>query len=105
MTNWFFDMLRARLRRREWVANRADPTQVVRWDRAGVTTWGRVTPVLHLKIVTSWGVEAEVTVLGHTWRTYDSRLCVWLYGGLEDSYARAQAGYDEDPMGPLSRYA
>jgi len=64
-------------RRREWVANVADPTTVVQWTSRR----------LGLVLVGSWGVEAKWTVGGRTWRTYDHPLFVWLFDRLESSDA------------------
>jgi hypothetical protein len=98
-----FDALYARLSRKERVVNPADPTLVVSY---GIGGWRRRlrTRRFDFDMVVSWGVEARVTVFGRTWRTYDNRFFCWLFGGLEDAYNREQMAYDEDPMGPLSRY-
>lgn len=67
--------LLARFKRKEWVANRADPTQVTQYRNK------------HLTMTASWGVEAKLTILGRTWETYDNRFFVWLFGFLENAYA------------------
>jgi hypothetical protein len=103
----FFDFLLSRFTRRRWVANRADPTEVVRY---GWHPRRRFAPTpaggwrLSLDIVASWGVEATVTVLGRKWRTYDAALFRWLYGGLEGAHERRELALDDDPMGRLSDY-
>lgn len=67
--------MRLKWKRREWVANIADPTQVVMWE-------------LHVrsarvKLIASWGVEAIIGVGKHTWRTYDARWAKKLFDRLE----------------------
>lgn len=93
MSSRLFHWLRTRLRRREWTANRADPTHVVQWR------WGS-----RLTLTASWGVEAVITLWRFTWRSYDHPVMVWLYGGLEDAHAEHQAQFDDDPMGRIGDY-
>ena len=66
-------------KRREWVANVADPTVVVRWR----TTGRHVV----LELTGSWGVDAKLTILGRTWRTYNHPVFVWLFDRLEAGVA------------------
>lgn len=89
--------------RREWTANRADPTQVIEWKFRGRNR-RRIARRISLVMIVSWGVEAKLTVFGHTWRTYNHRLFVRLFEFLEGEYDNRQMAYDDDPMGSLSRY-
>jgi hypothetical protein len=95
-SNAFFDRLRAQLKRKSFVANPADPTQVTRYAgrRCGIG----------LQLTASWGVEAYVVVGRRAFRSYDARFFQWLFGGLEDSYEREQQQYDDDPMGRAGDY-
>ena len=102
MTARIFDALLKRLRRSERTVNRADPTQVVFYDLPNPL--GRRGQVFDFNVIASWGVEVVVTVCGFKWRTYDNRVFVWLFGHLEDAHQRQESQYDEDPMGPPSRY-
>jgi len=86
--------LLAHFSRREWVANRADPTVVTEWRSRG----------RRLVLLCSWGVEARLTLCGRTWRTYDNRFFVRLSSALEDAYLRHEAALEDDPMGSLGDY-
>lgn len=84
--------LRSKFRRKEWVANSADPTAVIQWRSKYLTLLG------------SWGVEATFRIWGFELRTYDNRFFKWLWGEFEDIYNEEQLAYDEDPMGRLGDY-
>ena len=89
----FFDAMRARMKRREWVANPADPTHVLQYRAGGhPRRW-------EVRFLTSFEVETTFRLRGWTWRTYGGRLAGWFVGGLEDSYTRQWAQGEDDPMG------
>lgn len=80
------------------VVNPADPTSVVVYEAPRL---GRGRRRLSLRLVCSWGVEAHLTVLGRTWRSYDNRFFCWLASGLDGAHYAAE-DYRDDPM---ARYA
>jgi hypothetical protein len=78
----FSAMLFRQFKRREWTANRADPTAVVSYKSR------------YIEMIASWGVEAHTIIRGRKrFRSYDHWLFKWLYGLLEDTYSREQESY------------
>lgn len=98
-TDTFFDALIEQSNRRQFTHHGLDPTVVTIYQFPRDVRKRSV-----LKLTESWGVEAYLTILGHTWWSYDNRFFVWLFGGLEDAYLRRRERTEEDPMGPASRY-
>jgi hypothetical protein len=86
-------------RRRSWVANLQDPTQVTEWK----FQWGRWSQ-FGVTLLASWGVEVCVRWPGGHYRAYDTRWAMWLFGWLEERWEREQMKYDDDPMGRLSDF-
>ena len=70
--------LYVQFKRREWVANVADPTVVIEYKAT------------HVTFLASWGVEMKVYAFKRTWRSYDSPLARWIYGLLEQQYEKIQ---------------
>lgn len=100
----FFDALRARLTRRSGTYNQQDPTAFVRYEGKR----GSILGPLSLHDVT-WGIELKWRGRRLAYRDMDDRRwrmrpVAWLYGGLEASYERYEARFEQDPMGPASRY-
>jgi hypothetical protein len=77
-------------KRREWDAVPADPTAALQWELK--------TRYLRIWLRAIWDLEAEVTVLGRTWRTVNAKWAQWLMEKLEDKW-QADHDYSEDPMG------
>ena len=91
------------MKRKEWVANPADPTQVIQWKGR----WGKrpgQSPRVELTLTGSWGVESRLSIYRWSHRTYDNWFFKWLFGYLEDRWGREQEAYANDPMGRLSDY-
>ena len=85
-----------RWRRRSWVADRVDPTQVTQWTLR--TRW------LDIELIGSWGVEARTQLFGRRFWSYDAWWAKRLFTELEVRWEEQQAQYDDDPMGRLSDY-
>ena len=75
--------------RKEWVANPADPTQVVRWIL--------IVGPLHTTLIASWGVEMTIRLGRWTHRAYDSWLAKQLFNRLESRWENQQREYDDEP--------
>jgi hypothetical protein len=89
--------------RREYVTNPADPTQVVVWR----FHFGPI----DLKMVGSWGIEANLWIGKFRYWSYDAWWAKYLFGMLEDNFisqwheeydydvaqAERRAGWDPNP--------
>lgn len=80
-------------RRKEWVANRADPTVVVRWVV-------RLGSLVKIEMCCSWGVDTTVQIGRRRFESYDAWWAKQLYGWLEEDYEMkmgmwSEEGYDE----------
>lgn len=80
LTNRLFDALFRRAKRRDWVANPADPTAVTQYTFKG-RRWS-------LTMTSSWVVDTTFTLRGRSWRSIDARPALWLFSRLEDAHAR-----------------
>ena len=88
MRNW----LRRQFTRKEWTANPADPTVVVRWSSR------------YLVLVGVWAVEAHIHIGKRAYRFYNWKPFTWLWGWLEDRWVEEQQQFADDPMGYGGQY-
>jgi len=84
-------------RRKQWTANRADPTQVIRWSMQSRWLDIDVTDV-------TWGISSIVQFRGQLYRGHNRWWAQRLFGWLESRWRKQQLAFDEDPMGRLSDY-
>lgn len=76
MIKMIFDTLHGQLKRKQWTANRADPTVVTMYEfRRGRR--------FSLTMLESWGVDTTVRIFGKAFRSYDAPFFVWLFSQLE----------------------